>query len=119
MNVKIRGGKSSDGKVTIPGDSKPGFKIVAPAVVADNAARLFSLEFVAETFDGKKKTKLVLAEGFNHSLQHKKAASHQWCYFRKDELGTGDIRFTVTPKNCFGACGKPLTAESKVGNAVS
>ena len=110
-NVKIRGGKSSDGKVKIAGDSKPGFKIVAPCAVADSSARLFSLEFTAETPDGVKKTKLVLADGFNHSLQHKKAASHQWCYFRNEDLGSGDIRFTVTPKNCFGACGKPLMAE--------
>ena len=48
-SVKNRGGKSKDGK--------PGFKVVAPTVVADDKARLFSLEFTAETPDGKKQTK--------------------------------------------------------------
>ena len=28
-------------------------------------------------------------------------------------LGAGDVRFTVTPINCFGARGKPLSGEYK------
>ena len=112
-NVKIRGGKSRDGKESIPGDAKPGYKVVAPPAVAAENARLYSLEFAAETADGKKKTKMVIADGFNHALRHQKAASKQWCYFRREELGSGDVRFTVTPMNCFGARGKPLTAEVK------
>ena len=84
-----------------------------PAVVSDDKARLFSLEFTATTADGKSQTKLVLPEGFNHSLKHKKAQSRQVCYFRKDELGAGDVTFTVTPMNCFGARGKPLTTTFK------
>ena len=114
MGVDVRGGKSKDGKTIISRDAKPGWKIVAPAAVPDNNARLFSLEFVAETEDRQKKTKLVLAEGFNHSLSYKKASSSQWCYFRKDELGVGNVRFTVTPINCFGARGKPLSANLTV-----
>ena len=55
----------------------------------------------------------VLPEGFNHSLKHKKAQSRQVCYFRKDELGAGDVTFTVTPMNCFGARGKPLITTFK------
>ena len=82
--------------------------VVAPAVVADDKSRLFKLEFMAETADGKKQTKLILPIGFNHSVRHKSASSKQTCYFRREELGTGDIRFTVTPINCFGARGKPL-----------
>ena len=75
----------------------------------DDKARLFSLEFVAKTADGKSQTKRVLAEGFNHSLKHTKAKVRQVCYFRKDKLWQGDVTFTVTPMNCFGARGKPLT----------
>lgn len=112
-DVKNRGGKSKDGEEVVPAETKPGFKVVAPPVLADGKARLFSLEFTAETPDGKKQTKRVLAEGFNHSLEHKKAQSRQTCYFRKDELGAGDVRFTVTPINCFGARGKPLSGEYK------
>ena len=112
-SVKIRGGKSRGGKETIPADAKPGFKVIAPPVVADPASRLYALKFTATTADGKRVEKRVLAEGFNHSLKHKKAASKQWCYFRADELGGGTIRFSATPMNCFGACGKPLAREQK------
>lgn len=111
-NVKIRGGRFKG--ETIPADSKPGFKVIAPAVAADPAARLYALEFTAESSDGKRCTKRVIAEGFNHSLKHKKAKSKQWCYFRREELGEGDLRFSATPLNCFGARGKPLAREFKI-----
>ena len=52
-------------------------------------------------------------EGYNHALKHRKAKVRQACFFAKDELGTGDVRFTVTPMNCFGARGKPLVGEYK------
>ena len=112
-NTKNRGGKSKDGKVTIAAEDKPGFKVTVPPVVADDKARLFSLEFAAETSAGKKRTRLVLAEGFNHSLKHPKGKSFQIGWFRRDELGAGDVRFTVTPINCFGVRGKPLTTVFK------
>ena len=81
-----------------------------PPVAPDPRGRLFSLEFAAETPDGKKLAKYVLATGYNHSERHEKASSRQWCYFFEDELGAGDIRFTVTPVNCFGSRGRPITA---------
>ena len=113
MNAKNRGGKSKDGKEKIAAEKKPSFKVTVPAVVSDDKARLFSLEFTAMTADGKSQKKLVLPEGFNHSLKHKKAQSRQVCYFRKDELGAGDVTFTVTPMNCFGARGKSLATTFK------
>ena len=61
------------------------------------------------------KTKLVVTEGFNHSLGHTKAKSRQVCYFRKDELGKGAVRFSVTPINCFGVRGR--TIEASYGQA--
>ena len=106
-----RGGKSPDGKESVPSVKKPTLKIVTPPITPDIKGRLFRLEFAAETPDGKKRVKHVLASGFNHSEKHKKALSKQWCYFFKDELGTGKVRFTVTPINCFGARGKPIVAE--------
>ena len=115
VNAKNRGGKSKDGKEKIPSEKKPSFKVTVPAVVPDDKARLFALEFAAKTEDGKIRTKLVLSEGFNHSLKHAKAKSRQSCCFRKDELGQGDVRFAVTPMNCFGARGKPLTATFEKG----
>jgi hypothetical protein len=53
------------------------------------------------------------AEGFSHPLKHGKAQSSQICCFLKDELGACGVRFTVTPMNCFGVRGKPISAEVK------
>ena len=109
VNAKNRGGKSPDGKEKIPSEKKPSFKLVVPPVVKDDKARLFTLEFVAEA-DGDKKTKRVLPDGFNHALAHAKTSMPTTCYFRREDLGKGDVRFTVTPINCFGARGRPLVA---------
>ncbi len=108
--AKTRGGKSRDGKESIPAEVKDAFKVVVPAAVADKDARAYKLEFVAEAKDGTKKTKLVLPEGFNHAPAHPKASAPSFCVFGVDELGAGDVRFTVTPINCFGARGKPISA---------
>ena len=109
VNAKNRGGTSKDGKEKIPSVRKPSYKVVVPPVLPDNMARLFNLEFVATSEDGKSQTKRLLAKGFNHSLKHPFAKRHQVCYFRKDELGSGKVRFTVTPMNCFGARGKTIS----------
>ena len=111
IKAKNRGGKSRDGKETIAAAKKDAFKIVAPVVVPDKSARLYELEFAAETKDGAKKTKLVIPEGYNHSLRHKKASVASFCVFAKDELGPGKVRFSATPINCFGARGASLASE--------
>ncbi|MBQ3748160.1 MAG: metallophosphoesterase [Kiritimatiellae bacterium] len=109
--AKNRGGKS--GGESIPSVKKSAFKVIAPAVVLNEKARLFSLEFTAEIVGGAKITKRVIAEGYQFPVTHKKAGSRHVCIFAKDDLGDGDVRFTVTPINCFGVRGKPLTAEFK------
>ena len=73
--------------------------------------RRHELEFAAETKDGAKKTKLVLPEGFNHAPGHKKAAEPSFCFFACDELAAKEVRFSVTPVNCFGARGVLLVSE--------
>ena len=104
-----RGGKSPDGKETVPPEAKACFKIIAPSAVKDEDARLWELEFTAETEDGAKKTKLVVPEGFNHALAHPKVSAPSFCLFARSELGKGRIRFTATPVNCFGERGVPLS----------
>ena len=111
--AKNRGGKSRKGDEEIPAKSKEVFRITVPPTIPDEKARLFSLEFTAEGSNGVKQKKLLLAEGYNHSLKHRKTKNRQACFFAKDELGTGDVRFMVTPMNCFGARGKPLVGECK------
>ena len=110
VKAKNRGGKSRDGKESIPAVEKDAFKVIAPAAVADKNARLYRLEFTAESKDGSKKTKLIVPEGFNHALGHKKAVKSSFCLFACDELPPGEVRFTVTPFNCFGARGVPLVS---------
>ena len=110
VKAKNRGGRSKDGKEEIPAVEKEAFKVVAPPVAADRNARLYELEFAAESRDGTKRTKLVVPEGFNHALGHRKAASSSFCVFGRDEIA-GDVRFTVTPVNCFGARGTPLVSD--------
>ena len=108
---KTRGGKSRNGKESIARVEKDSITVTVPPVVADKDARLFKVEFVAETKDGAKKTKLVAPLGFNHSLAHPNVKVSPHCRFAIDELGAGDVRFTVTPINCFGARGKPIVSE--------
>ena len=92
----------------VPSVEKNAFKVVAPPVVPDDKARLFELEFTAKAADGKSAMKTVLADGFNHSLKHPKAKSQQFCVFAKDELGEGEIAFSVTPINSLGTKGKTI-----------
>ena len=108
---KTRGGKSRNGKESIARVEKDSLTITVPPVVADKDARLFKVEFTAETKDGAKETKLVAPLGYNHSLAHPNVKVSPHCRFALDELGAGAVRFTVTPINCFGARGKPLTAD--------
>ena len=84
----------------------------------DDKARLFTLEFTAEAKDGSPLKKTVLPLGFNHALGHEKNAMQHTCYFRIADLGKGEVRFTVTPINCFGARGRPLTATFTPGKTA-
>ena len=111
VKAKNRGGKSKDGKESIPAVEKDSFKVVVPAAVADKNARLYTLEFVAESKDGSTKKKLVVPEGFNHAPGHKKAGAPSFCIFARDELASSKVRFSVTPINCFGARGTPLVSD--------
>ena len=90
---------------------KDAFKVIAPAAVADVNARLYNLEFVVEAKDGVRKSKLVIPEGFNHSVRHKKARARSFCIFAKDELPGTEVRFTAIPRNCFGKAGSPVCSD--------
>ncbi len=116
IKAKNRGGKSRDGKDEIRSVDKDAFKVSVPAAVADGNARLYKLEFVAEA-GGAKKTKLVIAEGFNHSLAHAKASASSFCVFAADELPAGDVRFSVTPISCWGQRGTPIVSDFRMAFA--
>ena len=61
--------------------------------------------------NGEKKVKLVVPTGFNHAPMHAKASAPLSCVFALDELPAGEVRFAVTPINCWGRRGKPLVSE--------
>lgn len=113
VKAKTRGGMSRDKKTKIPSEVKDALRIDIPAAIS-GVARTHEFEIVAEakTPGGAKKTKLVIAEGFNHGLRHKKASSPSHCIFARDELPAGEVRFTVTPVSCFGNRGRPLTIDA-------
>ena len=111
VQAKNRGGKSGDGKERIEAVAKKSFRVTVPAVPADRNARLYDLEFVAEAKNGQKVSKLTMAEGFNHAPGHAKTKCANFCVFAADALPQGKIRFTVTPRNCFGKEGRPLVTD--------
>ena len=98
----------------MPAVEKDAFHVTVPPPVADKNARLFKLEFTAESADGTKRTKLAIPFGFNHSLKHANASKPSFCRFALDELGTGDVRFTVTPISCWGQRGKSISTVVKL-----
>lgn len=110
VETKTRGGKSKDGKTVIPSETKTAYRVTAPAVLQTKKSRLYDLVFVAESKTGEKKTKLVMAEGYNHALGHPRTKLSNFCLFALDELPKGDIRFTVTPRNCFARSGQSLSS---------
>ena len=103
--------KSVEAK-TRAGKKKDALRIEIPAATA-GVARSWEFEVVAEAKapGGAHISKLVLAEGFNHSQKYKKANEPSACVFARDELPGGELRFTVTPVSCFENCGKPLVAD--------
>ena len=106
VKAKNRGGKR--GKEEIPSVEKDAFRLTFPAPKVDKNARSYAFEVVAESKTGAKKTKYVMAVGFNQAPTHKMVTRPTGCVFAVDELAAGEVRFTVTPLNCYGSRGKPL-----------
>ena len=120
VKAKTRGGSSRDGKTKIPRVEKDAVRIEIPAASA-GAARSYEFEVVAESKapGGVRKSKLVIAEGYNHSAAHKKATAPSYCVFARDELPGRAFRFTVTPSSCFENRGVPLVADWTASPEVS
>ena len=108
VTVINRGGSSKDGKDKIAAIKKSGYEVSVPPVVADGNARLYTLEFSVKAKDGKICTKYIVPNGFNHSIKHSSAKERNTCLFAKDEIGAGDLTFSVTPLNCFRRRGRSV-----------
>ena len=96
------------GKTSVQSAKKDGVRLTIPAPTVNVFARSYEFEVVAESKGGEKRTKFVMAEGFNHALTHKRATWKTSCAFALDELPKGEVRFVVTPMNCFHRRGASL-----------
>ena len=112
VKAKTRGGASRNGKEKVARVEKDAVRIEIPAASA-GAARSYEFEVVAEGkgVGGVRKSKLVIAEGYNHGRAHAKATAPSYCVFARDELPGRAFKFTVTPISCFENRGAPLTAD--------
>lgn len=107
---KNRGGKNAAKKLEVAVAERDVLVVTVPAPVQTKASRLFDLEFLAETKDGKRVLKRVQAVGYNHALAHKKANSAQKCVFAADGFAGQEVRFTVTPVGNFHRRGKSIVS---------
>ena len=107
--AKTRGGRS--GQEKMPSVEKDVLRVVVPPAVPAANARLYEVEFVLEAKDGGKRTKLLLAEGYNHAPASPKAAVTTACAFACEDLPKGEFRFVVTPMNCFHDRGTALATD--------
>ena len=108
---KNRGGKGRKAGQEVKAVEQDVLVVTVPAPVPVKKARLFELEFVAETRDGKKTLKRVQAVGYNHAPSHPKASAVQSCVFAAKDFAGQDVRFTVTPVGNFRLRGQALTSD--------
>ena len=86
------------------------FPVAGPAA---GRPRAFDYAVRAERPDGTLvREKRVYSPGIN--LPPEKDAKEATCVFSVAELGPGDVRFKVSPANCWRAAGRPLTCDFRV-----
>lgn len=107
VQAKCRGGRSPDGKESIPPTSVSACRLHIPAANAVFAARVKCYEVVLR--EGPHRlVRQVLAEGFHLPPAHERTSSETTCTV--GPIGDGPLTLEVTPLGWFGARGKPLTA---------
>ena len=113
VNGTPRGAKKGRGKgqEAVAPVMKEALKIVVPAAVAKDGARAYQFEVSIAAADGKKVLKRLVPEGFNQATQHPRARLATRCVLALDSLPKGKLDVVVTPVNCFGRRGQPLTAQ--------
>ena len=114
IRAKNRGGKSRKGDASIVAEEKDALRIEIPRIPPINGRRVMDFEVAAEAADGTSLIKHVLHEGFHEPIGRRRAESVAECVFAVAELPKKCVRVKVTPRNCFGACGKALVAPMEV-----
>ena len=68
-------------------------------------------EITAEGAEGKTAVFHVIAEGFNHALEHPRAKADSSFCVAADRLPAGLKRFSVRPLDCWWKKGAPLSVD--------
>ena len=92
---------------------EPCFYVTFPRAKTVKGSRVFDYMVVAEVTDAQERvppvTRKPIAAGFAYPEAYADIPGE--CLFSAKELPVGKpIRFTVTPRDCFGLAGKPLVA---------
>lgn len=93
-----------------PSVEKEAYRLTFPAALAVQGSRPFEYEIVAIAKDGKTADFHVVAEGFNHALEHRRAKADSSCVVSIDRLPKDTVKFEVRPLDCFWRKGAALVA---------
>jgi len=110
VTAKNRGAGARGSEPAIPSVPTEAVEIRIPAAIARDGARVFRFEVVlTPKAGGAAVTHYVLAEGFNQGVRHPKATGETRCVLAWKDLPEGEVVCRVTPQNCYGRPGRPLS----------
>ena len=110
--AKTRGGKLRDG-TKVPVEEKDVYKVSFPPANAVRGGRVFDYEVVA-TCGEVRKSKYVLAAGYNQSAEHPKAREETACVFAVADFPSEEIEFSIVPRESYGRRGRPLLVRMRL-----
>lgn len=90
---------------------KIAYELTFPAALGAAGSRPHEYEITAEGAEGKTAIFHVIAEGFNHALEHPRAKADSSFCVAADRLPAGLKRFSVRPLDCWWKKGAPLSVD--------
>ncbi len=100
------------GGAGVPKAKKDAFKLAFPSAIAVKGARPHEYEINIIPDKGEKKSKYVIATGYNHSLESPKARLGDTCVIAADITPSDQpFHFEVVPLDSFWNAGKPLVSQ--------
>ena len=94
------------------GDEVEAYTVKIPGIAPqDGVARLWDYVVAAESSDGQRQEKRLLAYGYGFEADDPVVSQGADCSFEVAKLGPAPIKFTVWPCDCFGNRGKAMKGE--------